>query len=277
MRSMKLRHTLGGASQTYTLLPHGCRFGAVSGTNALDAFAGSLLLTGLEVQASPVTPNIGAASNILISAQGYDLMQNSSGSLPGRPVIGGTTTSDAYRVAVGSSATVQVDDWGQPYILNTPNSQITNSRLHFDVLAPVKIWDRWDLPGDPIEFQFGCALVISISGAQTNDVISIVATYEPHVSGGTRKRQRYDPNMLYHGTSTGTNASPATMTDSAQTWIPNSLIGGTVYTNGKTGVIVSNTATVITVSSWVGGTPASANAYFIQPLSRLFMQGNPSL
>lgn len=55
------------------------------------------------------------------------------------------------------------------------------------------------------------------------------------------------------GTSTAVAAT--TMTDSTATWVVNAFTGFTVTSGGKTAVVTSNTATVLTFASWTGGTP----------------------
>ncbi len=63
------------------------------------------------------------------------------------------------------------------------------------------------------------------------------------------------------GKSTGVTAT--TLTDSSQNWVANRFVGDSVATGGKTGTVTANTATVLTISSWVGGTPASAIPYTV--------------
>lgn len=59
------------------------------------------------------------------------------------------------------------------------------------------------------------------------------------------------------GTSgTATAVTATSLTDSTKTWVTNQFAGETVTMGGKTGAITSNTATVLTISSWTGGTPA---------------------
>ncbi len=65
----------------------------------------------------------------------------------------------------------------------------------------------------------------------------------------------------WQGKSTG--VSSTTLTDMTQNWVTNRFVGDTVATGGKTGTVTANTATTVTVSSWVGGTPASALPYTV--------------
>lgn len=66
------------------------------------------------------------------------------------------------------------------------------------------------------------------------------------------------------GTSTGTAAT--TLTDSGAGWITNAYAGFTVTTGGRTGVVASNTGTVLTLTAagWSGTTPSSGQAYTIE-------------
>lgn len=63
------------------------------------------------------------------------------------------------------------------------------------------------------------------------------------------------------GTSTATSAT--TLTDSGKSWATNEWATGYVVSLSSRGRIVSNTGTVLTVASWVGGTPASGNPYTV--------------
>ena len=63
------------------------------------------------------------------------------------------------------------------------------------------------------------------------------------------------------GTSTGTGAT--SLTDTLASWTVNAYAGLTCFANGKTGVISSNTATILTVASWTGGTPGATSTYII--------------
>jgi pimeloyl-ACP methyl ester carboxylesterase len=76
------------------------------------------------------------------------------------------------------------------------------------------------------------------------------------------------------GTSTATAA--ATITDTTQNWLTNVWTGHTITAGGKTGVIQSNTPTVITLSAnWTGGTPAQPSTYTItQHFSDIMPFGN---
>lgn len=276
MRSMTARFTITGTTANIVLCPNGARLNTVSGTTATDAWLGSCLLTGIAVtydsQGSGATSGSGATARLNLTA--YDAIQGPSGGQPGRPLLGGTTTTDAFRCTVGG--TVLVDEWGQPYQTSAgPGSQITNCRKVLDIPQSVKLWDRIEVPLDPIVFQAGCVIAASVTAGVANDILGLHLSYEPMSTGGQRRRSAgYRSDVLYHGTSTGTSAT--TLTDSAQTvptFPPNILVGATIYSNGKTGVITSHTGTVFTVASWVGGTPASANAYFIKPVSKATMSG----
>lgn len=85
------------------------------------------------------------------------------------------------------------------------------------------------------------------------------------------------------GTSLGSGASntgattgpPGTLTDSGAAWTVNAFAGALVTCNGKTMVIASNTATVITgVTGWSGGTnPGTAHAYTITSAGQTLIGG----
>lgn len=70
------------------------------------------------------------------------------------------------------------------------------------------------------------------------------------------------------GTSTGITTPAAgtlpTMTDSGKAWTTDQWKGHVVEINGRSGMVVSNTATVLTVDAWIGGSPASPNTYNIR-------------
>lgn len=277
MRSMSVRFTLAGATANIVLLPNGARLNAVTGTTATDAWLGSCLLTGIAVsydsQGSGATSGAGSTSRLQLAV--YDAIQGASGSLPGKILLGGTTTTDAFRATVGG--TVLVDEWGQPYQTSAAaGSQITNCRKLLDIPQSVKLWDRIEVPIDPIVCQAGCAVTAAVTGGGTaSDILGLHLSYEAMSTGGQRRRQAgYRSDVLYHGTSTG--VAGLVLTDSAQTvptFPPNILAGATIYSNGKSGVITSHTATAFTVASWVGGAPASANVYFIKPVSKATMSG----
>jgi hypothetical protein len=60
------------------------------------------------------------------------------------------------------------------------------------------------------------------------------------------------------------------MTDSGATWVVNGWAGASVLCGSSTGTVSSNTATVLTVASWSGGTPSSTSAYTITGLNQLW-------
>ena len=62
---------------------------------------------------------------------------------------------------------------------------------------------------------------------------------------------------------TATSTSSTTLTNSGATWTVNAFAGLTITAGTSVGVISSNTATVITVASWTGGTPSGTAAYTI--------------
>lgn len=73
---------------------------------------------------------------------------------------------------------------------------------------------------------------------------------------------------LSTATTTGTANAAVTfdathMTDTRAAWTVNAFTGFTCTSNAKKGYITSNTATVLTVSSWVGGTPANGSSWSI--------------
>lgn len=70
---------------------------------------------------------------------------------------------------------------------------------------------------------------------------------------------------IYADGGAASSATTTTITDSSQSWGPNSLIGGTCYTalvGDRT--IVSNTATSVTVSPAFSGTPGASSTYTIE-------------
>jgi hypothetical protein len=86
----------------------------------------------------------------------------------------------------------------------------------------------------------------------------------------------------FHPTVTGTSpsvysdagnnsaADAATMTDASKHWIVNSWAGRKITTaTGKTAIVASNTATVLTLTAagWTGGTPAALEGYVIGPFA----------
>src|SRR3990167_2263773 len=62
-----------------------------------------------------------------------------------------------------------------------------------------------------------------------------------------------------------TTGPPGTLTDTREAWPTNQWVGATVTCNGKTMVIASNTATVLTgTAGWSGGgNPGNGNAWTI--------------
>jgi Baseplate J-like protein len=64
-----------------------------------------------------------------------------------------------------------------------------------------------------------------------------------------------------YGTSTGANVT--TLTDSTKSWTVNAYAGYTVTSEGSFGIVASNTATVLTITSWTGNTPATGSSYSI--------------
>ena len=63
------------------------------------------------------------------------------------------------------------------------------------------------------------------------------------------------------GTSTATGAT--SLTDGGASWTVDAYIGLTVYSNGSSGVVTTNSATVLTVASWTGGTPTAVKPYMV--------------
>jgi len=63
------------------------------------------------------------------------------------------------------------------------------------------------------------------------------------------------------GTSTGSTAT--TLTDALAAWTIDAYIGLTVYSDGKSGVVTTNSDTVLTVDSWTGGTPTAVKGYMV--------------
>jgi hypothetical protein len=75
--------------------------------------------------------------------------------------------------------------------------------------------------------------------------------------------------------STSTATGATTMTDGGATWTVNQWKGHSVTAGGSTAFVVSNTATVLTIGVWVGGTPASVSAYTISLAYELFKVFRP--
>lgn len=67
----------------------------------------------------------------------------------------------------------------------------------------------------------------------------------------------------------GMTATATTLTQSGAGWTVNQFTGATVYANGKTMIVTSNTATVLTGASWAGGTPANGSEYNIGPVATI--------
>lgn len=63
------------------------------------------------------------------------------------------------------------------------------------------------------------------------------------------------------GTSTATNST--SLTDSTKSWTTNAYVGATVSCGSSFGIITANSATAVTITSWVGGTPAPGLSYTI--------------
>ena len=72
------------------------------------------------------------------------------------------------------------------------------------------------------------------------------------------------------GTSTGvTTGPPGTLTDTGKAWTVNVWAGFMVWSNNKTMIIASNTATVLTgTTAWSGGSNPGTGAYNISPGSK---------
>lgn len=60
-----------------------------------------------------------------------------------------------------------------------------------------------------------------------------------------------------------TTFTATTATDPGAAWTVNQWAGKVVTAGASTGTVVSNTATVLTVGAWTGGTPAAATAFTI--------------
>lgn len=65
------------------------------------------------------------------------------------------------------------------------------------------------------------------------------------------------------GTSTATSAT--TLTDSGAAWTTDEWLGQILVAGTSWGIVTANTATVMTVDSWRGGTPGATSAYAIRP------------
>lgn len=64
------------------------------------------------------------------------------------------------------------------------------------------------------------------------------------------------------GTATGSGAT--SLTDALKAWTTNQWIGARVWAEGKWAIVTANTATVLTVGAWNGGTPATTATYTLQ-------------
>jgi hypothetical protein len=64
-----------------------------------------------------------------------------------------------------------------------------------------------------------------------------------------------------YGTSTGT--STTSLTDTTASWTVNAYTGFIVTSGTSFATVTSNTATVLSLSSWTNGTPASGSSYSI--------------
>jgi hypothetical protein len=70
-------------------------------------------------------------------------------------------------------------------------------------------------------------------------------------------------NSITPVNSVSTGTGTTTLTDSTRAWTVNAYTGCTVTSAGSFGIIASNTATVATISAWVGGTPPVGSSYTI--------------
>ena len=88
---------------------------------------------------------------------------------------------------------------------------------------------------NPLAFKLGC---------YSDSTVTVVQSSNPLTGGAS-------------GTSTAVGSgTPGTLTHSTATWTANQFAGYTVTSGGKTMVIASNTATVLTgTTAWVGGAP----------------------
>ena len=89
-------------------------------------------------------------------------------------------------------------------------------------------------------------------------------------SGVGAENQWVSSTVSDSGTSTGvTTGPPGTLTDTGKAWTVNVWAGFMVWSNNKTMIIASNTATVLTgTTAWSGGSNPGTGAYNISPGSK---------
>ena len=109
--------------------------------------------------------------------------------------------------------------------------------------------------------------VLISSGTDAGDFRQITSVTTPDTLGVAAWTTTPDPTSVYSvvryaGTITA-GASNTTFTDSAAAWTVNQWAGYTATQGANTGKVVSNTATVLTVSPAMAGTPAGT--YTISP------------
>lgn len=103
---------------------------------------------------------------------------------------------------------------------------------------------------------------------------TVIDTYPLAISATTRVTREqvavptagWPPKGVDSGTEdAAVTYAATTLTDTRKNWEVNRWRGHLVTADGKLGVVSSNTATVLTVPSWNGGTPAANSAYEIAP------------
>lgn len=108
------------------------------------------------------------------------------------------------------------------------------------------------LIGDPVDWYVNS----SLSGTGMPSGV-----YITNINGQVVTLSNFTTNVGFSGTATA--SSTTTLTDSSATWTTNQWAGSFINAGSSTAVIVSNTATVLTVASWTGGTPSSTASFSI--------------
>src|SRR6266702_3772300 len=148
---------------------------------------------------------------------------------PGMLSAVGTTTT-----AIDINRPEPDDEWDSSWIVLNPGSA--------DQVNAPTIWKR---------------IAASAGWIQSTGTLTIQGTWPVP----------YDVTGPGYSTGTSTSANASTLTDITQSWIVNQWKGHVLAINNSTAVILSNTATVLTLTStgWTGGTPSSGNYTVTMP------------
>lgn len=163
--------TLAASAAGCVMFPNGCEF------NTTDAFAGGGLLERI------VFGNAGAGTtNIQLDV--YEARDNASG----RIVVGGTTTTEAFRLIGGTTAVTSPD--GSVHFVNAPNAQVTNCRKLIDKLnLGIPTGNRSFSLDLGLSIPSGIIVVVGATG--TSSALQIGVAFTPWTSGWTRRRRAY--------------------------------------------------------------------------------------